>query len=231
MQAHVIHLYGDSIGKGVVFDETRKRYCITPGRCVLKLQEALGYPIINHSRMGAIASEGLADFLESKPEPGALVIIEFGGNDCDMPWKEVSQAPHNAYSGKVSREAFEQTLRNFVDTVRSRDMIPLLVTPSPLEASRYFDWVTQGLSKESVLEFLGDVQHIYRWQERYSVAVRNVAIEKQCTLFDMRDAFLNHHSFQQLLCIDGIHPNAAGHALIAQAVLDTRESLVHQLFH
>lgn len=226
-----LHLWGDSIAKGVVFDDTRGRYCITPGRCVPKLQDALGMSIINHARMGAIASEGLADFLQTQPDPGMPVAIEYGGNDCDMPWAAVSENPDGDYDARVPRDAFADTLRAFVKAVRERSMIPLLITPPPLDAQRYFDWVTNGLSKEAVLRFLGDVHHIYRWQERYANAVRKVAVELRCALFDMRDALLDDRHYPDKLCRDGIHLNAEGHALIAEAAVRERPSLSAQLQH
>ncbi|MDL2319483.1 SGNH/GDSL hydrolase family protein [Eubacteriales bacterium OttesenSCG-928-A19] len=224
-----MHLWGDSLGKGVVFDEARKRYCITPERCVVRLQDALEMQIVNHSRMGAIAGEGLEGFLASPAEPGTLVVIEYGGNDCDMPWAEVAENPEGDYRGRVPLPLFRQHLRDFVSAVRERDMSPLLVTPPPLEATRYFAWVSQGLSQEAILRFLGDVQHIYRWQEQYSIAVREVAQEMHCPLFDMRSAFLADRRYPELFCADGIHPNAKGHALIAEAVIANVQELRGQL--
>lgn len=226
---NTIHLWGDSLGKGVVFDDARQRYCITPDRCVVKLQEALGCPIVNHSRMGAVAPEGLAGFDETPPDPGALVVIEYGGNDCDMPWADISSNPDGIYEGKVPLPMFADTLRQFIAAVRARAMTPLLVTPPPLEANRYFQWVSRGLLKEAILRFLGDVQHIYRWQERYSIAVREVAIDTQCALFDMRSAFLANRHYPELFCADGIHPNAQGHALIVDSLLEVRPRLRAQL--
>ena len=230
MAISAIHLWGDSLAKGVVFDDARGRYCITPDRFVLRLEESLGMPVINHARMGAIVTEGYADFLQTAPEPGNLVVIEYGGNDCDMPWKDVAENPEGLYEGRLPIEEFTNTLRQFVDAVRARGMLPLLVTPTPLEAQRYFDWVTKGISQERVLQFLGDVQHIYRWQERYSIAIRTVAIEKDCVLFDMRDVFLATRRYPELFCIDGIHPNAQGHALIAESVLAQKDRLATALY-
>lgn len=229
MTYHRIHLWGDSLSKGVVYDETRGRYCITPERFVIQLEDGLGVPIVNHSRMGATLPEGLRDFLATEPDSGAIAVIEYGGNDCDMPWAEVSANPEEDYQGKIPLGDFTQGLYDFIDAVRARGMEPLLVTPTPLEASRYFEWVTKGLSQEAVLRFLGDVQHIYRWQERYSIAIRNVAVKACCALFDMRDVFLAQRRYPDLFCADGIHPNAEGHALIAQAALQQKDALRTQL--
>lgn len=224
-----IYLYGDSVGKGVVFDEARGRYTISPDRCTQRLATALDADIVNRARMGATCPEGFADFCARQAEPGAVVVIEYGGNDCDMTWAEISERPDLAHQARVPVERFLRSLVDFVREARARRMHPLLVTPPPLVATRYFDWVARGLCRDAILRFLGDVQHIYRWQERYATAVREAASETGCALFDMRSAFLAHRSLESLYCLDGIHPNAQGHARIAEAALTARDSLSGQL--
>ena len=224
-----IQLWADSIGKGIVFDEARKRYVITPDRCAVTLEKALGIPLENHSRMGAVVTEGYRDVLETPGKQGQIAVIAYGGNDCDMPWQAVSEDPDAPRDGRTPLPLFIETLSSFVKAARTRGMRPLLVTPPPLDAERYFHWVTQGLSKEAVLRFLGDVAHIYRWQERYSIAVRNVAAACRCPLFDLRDACLSDMRYHTRLCADGIHLNADGHMLITRAVLAQRKRLSAEL--
>ena len=62
--------------------------------------------------------------------------------------------------------------------------------------------------------YLGDVQHIYRWQERYALAVAEIGSKLNCTILNLRDAFLVARDFKALLCVDGIHPSEKGHQLI-----------------
>lgn len=220
-----LHLWGDSLGKGVVFDEERKRYCITPERCVVGLEKALGVPVVNHSRMGATACEGFLDFAQSEPEDGALIVIEYGGNDCDMPWADIAENPDADYQARVPLLKFTDALRQFVGAVRAKGLTPMLVTPPPLEAQRYFTWVTRGICGERVLRFLGDVQHIYRWQERYANAVRDVAAHTKTVLFDMRDAFLVQRHYPSLMCLDGIHLTAEGQRMVTESVIAQRGAL------
>jgi hypothetical protein len=94
-----------------------------------------------------------------------------------------------------------------------------LVTPPPLDAQRFFNWVTKGLDAEAVLRYLVDVQNIYRWQERYAIAVRDVALETGCDIFDLRDVFLARMDVADLISLDGMHPNTKGHMLIAESLL------------
>ena len=93
-------------------------------------------------------------------------------------------------------------------------MEPVLVTPPPLVAKRYFDWVSRNLNPARILDYLGDVEHIYRWQERYALMIRNVAREENARLLDVRDAFLAQPRMTDMICIDGIHPNEKGHAML-----------------
>ena len=101
-----------------------------------------------------------------------------------------------------------------VSRVRAGGMIPALVTPPPLVSQRYFDWVSRKLDRAKILNYLGDVEHIYRWQERYALMIRRVAQRESAMLLDVRDLFLSQKHFTNLMCVDGIHPNEQGHELL-----------------
>jgi len=219
MDLRPIHLFGDSIGKGILFDEGRGRYAIARDRCDLQLQAVLQVPVENHARMGATVAEGLQDFLESGDMAGNLVVIEYGGNDCDLQWDEVAKDPSLDHEAKVPLDKFRELLMEFVAHVRRLGAQPLLVTPPPLDAQRFFAWVTKNLDADAVLRYLMDVHNIYRWQERYAIAVRDAALQTGCEVFDLRDAFLCKRDVYDYLCVDGMHPNAKGHALIAESAL------------
>ena len=211
-----IHVWGDSILKGIVFDERRQRYAVLRENCVAEFAKELAIPVVNHACMGITAPEAEKRMSEAQFSPGGLAVIEFGGNDCDMPWESVAEAPQEKHEPKTPLERFAESLGRMVERVRAGGMQPMLVIPPPLHAQRYFDWITRNLNKEAVLRFMGDVQHIYRWQELYAFAVTGVAERMGCPLFRLRDAFLRHEDFSQLLCVDGIHPSAEGHRVMLQ---------------
>lgn len=218
MAVRNISLWGDSIGKGVIYDEVRGRYAILRENCVNLLSKKLNCAIENHAVMGATASQGVERMRDDFLHEGGLAVIEFGGNDCDMPWKDIAAAPDKEYQPRATIEEFTASLNTLVSRVRGAGMEAMLVTPPPLDAERYFSWVSRGLDAGAILSWLGDVQHIYRWQERYAVAVRDVAAKAGCRLLDLRDAFLDVKSISDYFCVDGIHPNARGHELLAQTV-------------
>ena len=94
------------------------------------------------------------------------------------------------------------------------------VREAPAERNAYFAFFFRsGLNKDNILRWLGDIQHIYRWHERYNNTVVQTAQACGCLLIDIRDAFLAQKRYEDYLCADGIHPNQKGHALI-EAVLE-----------
>ena len=213
-----IHVWGDSLARGVIYNEEKGRYAISRERCTARLKTALNCTVENHSNMGATVLDGLKCFEKFTPVPDALCAVEFGGNDCDLDWAYVAAHPDEPIAPKVSLALYKEKLSEFVTAVRARGMKPLLVTPLPLHAQRYFNWVTRGLDGEAVRKALGDVCHIYRWQERYALAVAEIGSKLNCTILNLREAFLVARDFKSLLCVDGIHPTPEGHRLIWGAV-------------
>ena len=213
-----IALWGDSIGKGIIYSEERGRYCLAKNRCTNLLKQA-GLEIDSWARMGATITEGFQQYMETEARPGSIAVIEYGGNDCDPNWDDVNDDPDSFHDGKTPLPLFRDTLAQFITEARIRWQEPVAVIPPPLEAERYYRWVCQGRDPERILRYLVDVHHIYRWQERYAWAVREVAQALNCPLLDLRTPFLDARDYPSLLCLDGIHPNEAGHQLMAQTIL------------
>ena len=203
MDLRPIHLFGDSIGKGIMFDEGRGRYAIARERCDVQLQSALNVPVENHARMGATVAEGLQDFLECGDIAGTIVVIEYGGNDCDLKWDEVAKDPSAYHEAKVPLETFRRLLKEFVLKVRRRNAAPLLVTAAaPCMPSVFLTGSPKGWTRMQCYRYLIDVQNIYRWQERYAIAVRDAALETGCDIFDLRDVFLSRRDVADLISLD-----------------------------
>ena len=220
MKFSEIRIWGDSVAKGIFFNEEKQRYALSSSRCTDLLEEKTGVSVYNHAVMGATAADGLKAFLQRPASPNALCAIEYGGNDCDLDWAYVAQHPEEMVQAREPLANYGETLRQWVEAVRERDMEPVLVTPPPLHAERYFGWVSQNLNAEAILSALhGDVCSIYRWQERYAVTMRNIATQTRCMLWDLRDVFLARLDYPALMCVDGIHPNEAGYRVIAESVL------------
>ena len=217
-----ILVLGDSLSRGVLLDEKRKRYYFSDKCFFTFVKEKLSPLIKNLAKFGATTlhcQKNLEKNLnEYKPD---LVLIEYGGNDCDFNWDEIAKTPGNEHLPAVPLKDFEDHLSEIVSKVKAFGAIPILMTLPPLVASDYFNWFTNGDKQkgEHIQEWLKGTWVIYYWQERYSSAVRHFATKNNLHLIDIRHAFLEHPDFRKLMCSDGIHPNEAGHQLIADEII------------
>ncbi len=216
-------LYGDSISKGVVFDEQKGKYVLLERSYPNLLQGRLKGVIHNAAKFGntilRAAGKLQNDVLKKEPD---IVIIEFGGNDCDFNWEEIAENPLEEHNPNTDFNIFQKSLKSLIDSLKSSGIIPVLMTLPPLDADRYFKWISKNSSVigDKILTWLGSVSRIYWWQERYNSAIISTAQETKTRCIDIRSAFLKNPDFRQFLCIDGIHPNEKGHLLIADKIME-----------
>ncbi len=217
-------VWGDSVARGVIYDDKRARYAIAPENAVKIVSDKLGIEIINRSRMGITSKEGL-QLVERDLEKGLVadaVIIEYGGNDCDFNWREISEAPKETHLPKTKAEDFEESIYKIIEKTKKAGIRPVLVSLPPIDADRYLNFISRdGLSKANILKWLGDVNQIYRYHERYSMIITRIARKTGCMLLDLRSAFLDLWSTKDLLCTDGIHPNISGQKFIGEAIISS----------
>lgn len=215
-----ITIFGDSILKGVQLQKESKRYAVEDCLALDSLANRYGFTLENCSRFGYTIERGeklVLRQLEKGIEADA-VILEYGGNDADFRWEEVSARPLEEHEPNTPLPRFLDQLDQLVEQIRNRGIRPVLTTLPPISASRYLAWITRnGLSKENILLWLGDEGAIYRYQERYSNGIKELAEKKAVDLVDLRDAFLAQRQLLPYLCEDGIHPNSAGQKLIHDA--------------
>ena len=214
-----IQVWGDSIAVGITYNEQRKRYVISKERCPKRISDELKFKVVNNSKMGATVLDGLERFEAAQPVEGALCVLEYGGNDCNMDWAEVAKNPEIPPQANVDLQTFSKTLEEFIVKVEQKGMKPMLITPLPLHAEKFFNWVSQGLDRDAILRAIGEIQNIYGWQERYANAVRNVAAKMKTPLLDLRDAMLSNKEYPNLICRDGMHLEDAGYRFIADTLI------------
>ncbi len=211
-----VTVYGDSILKGVLLEE---------GRYVVnrvwenRLAETYHLTIQNCARFGCTIRKMLPVIRRDSRERilgEEHAILELGGNDCDYDWAQISREPGGVYDCKTPPDEFLTRYREAVDLIRSGGRVPILMTLPPVHSERYLRFICRsGLSRQNILRWLGDVDAIYRWQDRYSEMVEQVAQEEKTRLIDLRRAFpRSSRELEPLLCDDGIHPSRLGQKLI-----------------
>ena len=215
-----ITVYGDSILKGVLLEGGR--YTINR-EWEERIRGDFGLEIRNRSRFGCTIRKAM-DMIRRDSERQAAeeeyAVLEFGGNDCDYDWSEIAAAPEGEYECKTPPAQFMESYREALRLIRAGGRTPVALTLPPIHSERYLRFICRdGLSRENILSWLGDVDAISRWQAKYSDMVRQIAEQEAVEVIDLRGAFLRDGRAQEeLLCADGIHPSRSGQGIIFETL-------------
>ncbi len=221
-----IIIYGDSILRGITYSAETQRHKLCQGYKLNTLSD-IGYEVINHARMGATIHKGFAVLdgtLTEDIAKGSTVLLEFGGNDSDYTWGEISDDPHAIHLPHTSEDDFLHLYGKAIETAKVRGASVVLSSLVPIDAYRYMHTISRGRSYENILAWLGDVSMLYRYHEHYNMLVRSLARKYDCPLLDVREQFLLAHNYKDLISEDGIHPTEEGHALVESSI---RQYLEH----
>ncbi len=209
-----ILIFGDSILRGVYYSEEAGRHKLYGER--LQSLKAEGIEVKNCSVMGATVETGL-DMIKKRltaPASETTVLFEYGGNDCDYRWSDISVDPTGDYAPNTPLDRFVSLYGEIIDYAKSMGASIRVCNLVPLDSERYMKWITRNLSYENILGWLGDPSMLYRWHEYYNRTAEKVAEKFGCPLIDIRTPFLLSHNYTKLLSHDGIHPNVEGHQMI-----------------
>lgn len=223
-----ICVFGDSIAKGVIFDEKKNKYVFSKRGFLDLIAMDTGVTFRNYSRFGCTVMKGseLIDRHLDELSEYDHVLLEFGGNDCDLNWKAASDDPGTPQTGQTAPEDFIKCYAGMIRKIKAHGGDPILMSLPPLEPYKFFDWVSKDLDRFSVMEFLqNDKTNIYRWQAEYSDMIFEVGNMTDTPVLDIRRPFLESPSYEDMICIDGMHPNEAGHKAIAGFIEDEWLSL------
>jgi lysophospholipase L1-like esterase len=216
-----ICVFGDSLAKGVIYNDAVQRYSFSKDSFVALFCKGGDLTCSNYSMFGCTVTKG-EQLVELHPDSIAaadFTVLEFGGNDSDFNWEEISEAPDLPHDPKTPITAFFDTYKRIIDKVKSVGGKPIMLNLPPLDPKRYFSWISKNLNPGNILKWLGGSRDfIYRYHEMYNVHVHRIAALLSVPLIDIRSAFLTKSNYSDYLCIDGIHPNEKGHQLISQTI-------------
>ena len=208
-------IWGDSLLKGIIFDEKTSRYKPLKTCSVNLFSKEFPFTVKNNSRFGCTAPKAEANLEKSlqKGFSADAVLLEFGGNDCDFNWAKVSANPEIEHQPNTPLPEF---VKNMVDELTKHNIKPILSNLPPISSEMYFDWISRmdGVDGDKVLYWLKDKTIIYRQQESYSHAIEKLAYEYNLPLIDIREPFLKIRDYKSYLCVDGIHLNEKGQSIM-----------------
>lgn len=223
-----IEVWGDSVLKGVIYDENHKKYKRLKMNTAIDKMAEMGLDIKNNSKFGLTAPKArklMASALEKGVE-AEVAIIEFGGNDCDFKWAEVAEEPHKEHFPNTTLDSFKECIADMVNILRKHSVKPILMNLPPIHSGKYFSWISRGLNADAILSWLGDKELIYRHHESYSLAIMSLAQNLSCKYIDVREPFLLKRDYYNYLCEDGIHPNEKGYELINQTIVNYAKTMI-----
>lgn len=214
-----LEIFGDSVMRGVINNN---------GHLELRKDTLAGridsdqYEVRNSAQIGATIIKGLkkVNLRLKNIGPGTTAILGFGGNDCDFDWTAISADPEGTHFPKVTMTEFISKYTEMIRTLKAAGAAVAVCNLLPIDARKYFQWISRLGSSEVILSWLGDTSMLYRWHEAYNRAVETVAHAEGCVLVNLRESFLLRHDFNELLCCDGIHPTELGHRIIDDCLID-----------
>ena len=145
------------------------------------------------------------DVLGRRPD---IVIVQFGINDAMVDvWKGAKQP-------RVAPDIYRKNLLYFVETLRSRGAAVVLMTPNPM---RWTDKTRELYAKPPYDP--DDPEGFNVVLTGYVEIVREIAEKEKLPLIDVFEAFQEFAGGPEELLDDGMHPNNAGHELIADLLV------------
>lgn len=150
------------------------------------------------------------DVLAHKPD---LVTIMFGVNDAGFFRPDGPPAD----SPRVEPKDYERNLHKMVRMISAEGALPILGTPLPMSPSYWLADLPQY--RKHGLNYLVD---------QYAEIMRNVARKHGVPLIDFHRVFSDNSSTQSFLP-DGIHPNAKGHAFLAEIYVNELMKVIKRI--
>lgn len=210
-------IFGDSVMKGVIHEDNKFRLCHDHDFAFLSESSIKA---ANYAKMGATIKTGL-EIMRRKLAPctrETTVLLSFGGNDCDYDWTQIAQSPDTAHLPAVPPDEFVELYRDAIRAAQAAGAQVAVTSILPLEAERYMRRISEGRDGGNILKWLGDVNHLYRWQEYYNAMACSLARSLGCRIVDLRTKFLQSDEFASLISDDGTHPTQKGHDLIHRSI-------------
>ncbi len=210
-----VYVYGDSLMKATIPDQAfRYHFHLTE---LMERYRSDRFSLTNRAKMGATIRKGRA-MVEHDLERGLdarFALVAFGGNDSDFDWAAIAAEPESEHLPRTEPSEFRRLMEETAEKLLRSGVQPVLMTLPPIDAERYLAFICRdGLDRDRILAWLGDVQHIYRFQEAYSDTVAGLAREKNLPLVDVRRRFLMERRMPALIAADGIHLTMPGYIIL-----------------
>lgn len=154
-----------------------------------------------------------ADVLDQSPD---LVVIQFGINDQAFDLWETPPATDS----RVSLAQYRSNLTHMIETLKNAGIKVILMTSNPIfwtdELKKLYG--SQPYNADDRMGFSTILKD-------YAQAVREIASTQEIPLVDVFNLYLKYDQVpdqdMEFLLLDGMHPNAIGHRMVANSLMKT----------
>lgn len=213
-----IEIFGDSVMRGVINNNGHLKLRRSSLSDRLNNEQ---YLIRNNAQLGATVIKGFTKLSMriNDLDSDSIAILGFGGNDCDHDWAAISSNTGGQHFPNVTLPDFISRYTEMIRMIKATGAVVAVCNLIPIDAQKYFQWISRLGSGDAILSWLGDISMLYRWHESYNRAVEAIASAEKCIFLNLREAFLPRHDFKELLSCDGIHPTEHGYRIIDECLI------------
>ena len=227
-----VGLLGDSVGRGVVQDNTSGKYVVSKQSFANLCQEKFDILVENFARFGSTVMNGMTSFNRFFDELKTTnyVLMIFGGNDCNFDWDAISENPSLPHKPACPVEEFKQKYTDLIHQVQAQGESPVLLSLPPIAAHKFYHFICRNRNAENILKYLGgNINNINNWHEMYNLAVFHVGAHQGIPVLDITSPFFALRDYESYFCDDGMHPNESGHKLIADTLQKRLENVFNSI--
>ena len=124
-----ICILGDSIAKGILYDEEERRYVTSRDSFAARLADD-GAEVDNFSVFGCTVTKGLqlAQRHQARLAGADVVLMEFGGNDCDFHWDDIAAAPDAHHDPNTVMELYLENYTKLICLIQGSGAMSLRIS-------------------------------------------------------------------------------------------------------
>ena len=126
-------------------------------------------------------------------------------------WKAIATNPSGHHEPKIDLVAYKALYTNKIAQVRASGQEPVLVSLPIMDESRYFAYITHGMSmqeRKNILYWLRNIHALY------NLALFRLAAQQCVHIVDITSPMLASTLFDELLNQDGVTLSPAGEELV-----------------
>lgn len=133
-------------------------------------------------------------------------------------WQAIAANPSGHHEPKLDLVAYKALYINKIAQARARGYEPVLVSLPIMDESRYFAYITRGMSMQERMNVLywlgGQMERLRNIHALYNLSLFRLASTQCVHIIDITSPMLADPNYDQLLAYDGVTLSEAGEELV-----------------